>query len=265
MEHKILHTTRGHVHYWTGGSGSACVVFTHGATMDHGLFDYQTDQFAKHYRVITWDVPAHGLSRPYENFSLHNAAEDLFEIIQTEGENKVHLVGQSMGGYISQVLAVSHPMAVASFTAVGSSPIQLSYYSKLDRWLLSKTPEILNFYPYNSLIKFTADQITCTTNSRDYAFRTLSTLTKAEISNIMTSVYRGLIEYDQQKLKIPMLITYGELDRTGKVKQYCDRWAINEGLDLRVISKAAHNANMDNPEEFNAILMNFLNRLTTTG
>lgn len=258
MECRNLKTFRGNVKYWVSGVGNACLVFTHGATMEHGLFEYQIGDFAGDYKIITWDVPAHGLSRPYINFSLHHAAEDLLGILKMEGVEKAHLVGQSMGGYISQILAASHPEVVSSFTAVGSSPIQLSYYSKLDRWLLAKTPDLLKFYRYQPMIRLMANQIAITDKARAYAYEALSDLTMIEISTIMTAVYQGLIEYDKGKLAMPVMITYGNFDRTGKVKQYCNNWAKNEKRLLRVIPQAAHNANMDNPEAFNAILKEFL-------
>ena len=74
MDYKSFNTDSGSVHYWIAGEGDQAIVFTHGATMDHGMFLDQMDHFAKNYRAITWDVPAHGLSRPYQDFSLMAAA-----------------------------------------------------------------------------------------------------------------------------------------------------------------------------------------------
>ena len=51
MEHKIISGTHGSVHYWVKGQGDNCILFTHGATMDHGLFRYQIEYFSQHYRV----------------------------------------------------------------------------------------------------------------------------------------------------------------------------------------------------------------------
>ena len=38
MQHKIIAGRYGIVHYWVNGEGKDCLIFTHGATMDHGLF-----------------------------------------------------------------------------------------------------------------------------------------------------------------------------------------------------------------------------------
>lgn len=261
MKHKTIAGKGGTVHYWADGSSNNCILFTHGATMDHGLFQFQNEYFASNYRVISWDVPLHGLSRPYKSFSLKNAAHDLIQILDAENINEAHLVGQSMGGYISQIAALDYEDRVSTLTAVDSSPVQSSYYSSLDKWLLSITPQILRFYPYQMLIKTIASQIARHKAARSYALETLQGLSKAEIIDIMAGVYQGLQEYAHDfVLPHPILIIYGELDRTGKVQAYCKQWAKQEKRILKLIPQAAHNANMDNPEEFNKILDEFLEK-----
>jgi pimeloyl-ACP methyl ester carboxylesterase len=261
MVHKVVEGEFGEIHYWMHGEHKELIVFTHGATMDHNLFQFQVDYFSKNFTVITWDVPLHGLSRPYSNFSLENAATELFKIINKENCSSVHLVGQSMGGYISQIFALKYPGLAKTITAVDSSPVQGSYYSKMDRWLLSITPSILRLYPYRTLIQTIATQIALDKHAQTYALRTLESLSKTEIAQIMEEVYQGLMQYRQDViLNLPILIIYGDRDRTGKVKSYCDRWAERENRELRVIANAAHNSNMDNPASFNALLEDFLIR-----
>ena len=247
------------MHYWVGGAGEESIIFTHGATMDHGLFQYQIEFFEPRYRLITWDVPNHGATRPYDQFSLSQAAKEMVSILDAEDIQKAHLVGQSMGGYISQIAARDHPERVISLIAVDSSPMQSSYYSALDNWLLSITPAILRLYPYQSLIKTIARGIAVQKRSRAYAHETLQTYSKAEIADIMEAVYLGVKAYRQDSaLRVPVLIVVGEADRTGKVQTYCRQWAQREQRPLEVIPDAAHNANMDNPEAFNRILVSFL-------
>jgi pimeloyl-ACP methyl ester carboxylesterase len=259
MEHKIKIGEHGAVHYWVGGVGEECIIFTHGATMDHGLFQYQTAFFAERYRLLVWDVPGHGRSRPYEQFSLEQAAEVLVGMLDAENIWKVHLVGQSMGGYISQIVARDHHERVISLTAVDSSPMQPSYYSALDTWLLSITPSLLRLYPYQTLIKTIANGIALQERSRAYALETLQTYSKSEVAAIMDVVYQGVKSYGYDSaLSVPILIVVGEADRTGKVQTYCRQWAQRERRPLQMIAGASHNANMDNPEAFNRVLDSFL-------
>jgi pimeloyl-ACP methyl ester carboxylesterase len=261
MTHKTILGKRGVTHYWTAGDSGPTVVFTHGAIMDHGLFKFQMDYFSQRYRVISWDVPSHGLSRPCERFSLRNAADDLLAILDAEEAGPAHLVGQSMGGYISQIAAVGCPDKVRTITAVGSSPIQLSYYSALDRRLLSIAPSLLRLYPYSTLVDVIAKRIAISAPARAYALEMLKTYTKVEIVHMMGALYGGLLEDDQATLSCPVLVVYGDQDRTGKVRDYSECWAKREGRRLEIIPDAAHNANMDNPKEFNRVLSEFLDEM----
>jgi pimeloyl-ACP methyl ester carboxylesterase len=260
MEHRTITNQRGIIHYWVEGTSEQTIVFTHGATMDHGMFQYQVKHFAKNYQVITWDAPLHGLSRPYRDFSLRHDADDLIQILGAENVAQAHLVGQSMGGYISQIAALTHPSRIRSLTNVDATPIQSSYYSRMDRWLLSITPALLKLYPHGYLSRTIAKEIALDIAAQTYALDVLKTFTTSEIASIMDGVYKGILPYDpDQRIQCPVLIVYGEKDKTGKVREYSDRWAEQESWELKVISNASHNANQDNPVEFNEVLERFLN------
>jgi len=259
MNHKTISNHRGIAHYWMDGISGETIMFTHGANMDHGMFHSQTGHFAKNYKVISWDVPGHGLSRPYQDFSLQHAAEDLIQILDAEHIDQAHLVGQSMGGYISQIAALKYPDRVRSLASVDSSPIQLSYYTKMDRWLLAITPALVLFYPYKFLIRTIAAGSGLEKAVQSYAFEVLGTLTTPEIAFIMDRVYKGLLPYKQDhRLDCPILIVYGEKDTVRKMKEYGEQWAKRENRELKIISSAGHNANQDNPVEFNQVLETFL-------
>lgn len=77
MTHKKLLAQGGTVHYWINKKkkDADCIVFTHGLTADHTMFAKQAAYFSKKYTTIFWDVPMHGLSRPYKNFSYHDTAK----------------------------------------------------------------------------------------------------------------------------------------------------------------------------------------------
>lgn len=259
MNSKILKSENGEVHYWVQGNGKETIVFTHGATVDNGLFKYQVDYFAKKYKVITWDVPCHGYSRPYEGFSLKKAASELINILNIEEIEKAHFVGQSMGGYIIQEVYLEDKKRVASLTTIGSNPFGHEYLSSFDRWALNNTKLFFYLYPYKKLIKDMAKGTTLTDESRNYALNTFQKLNKQEMIEILDSLYKDFCKHKEKvNIDCPLLITYGEFDKTGKVQRYCNEWADYQGIKPRAISKAAHNANLDNPTEFNEVLEKFI-------
>jgi len=258
MEHKMMNTPRGTIHYWTAGAGTETIFFAHGATADHAMFDPQMPAFTGQYRVICWDAPAHGLSRPYNGFTIQQAADDIVQLLDVEGVSRAHLVGQSMGGYIAQVVASDHPERVKSLVSVDSAPIQRRYMSDLDRWLVSISTPLMKLYPYNTLVTSMADQVSTTPQGKAYMLGVLKTLTKEEIVHNLDVAFNDTIRFDRGNLTCPIFIICGEKDRSGKVLQYSRRWAELEHHPYAEITGAAHNSNMDAPEEFNRLLADFL-------
>jgi pimeloyl-ACP methyl ester carboxylesterase len=123
MEHQITSGENGSVHYWVKGKSDHCIVFTHRATMDHGLFQHQIEYFARQYKIIVWDVPMHGLSRPCEGFSLPKAASDLIRILNSEKVEKAHLA--TNWDYL----------CLSSGTSLHSPPLSLCPFSSCQRHL----------------------------------------------------------------------------------------------------------------------------------
>lgn len=71
--------------------------------------------------------------------------------------------------------------------------------------------------------------------------------------------YAGVLcDNKDMDVTCPVLILMGEYDKTGKVKQYCRKWAEKTGYPLHIVKNAAHNANVDNPDDVNYIIKKFL-------
>lgn len=58
---------------------------------------------------------------PQANYDLHDLADDAIGLLDALGIPRAHLVGASMGGMISQILAARHPQRVRSLTSIMSS------------------------------------------------------------------------------------------------------------------------------------------------
>ena len=66
----------------------------------------------------------------------------------------------------------------------------------------------------------------------------------------------------QEIINSPVLLILGEKDKTGKVVQYNKAWARQTGYPLKIINDAAHNVNVDKPEEVNDCIRAFLSDIT---
>lgn len=266
MQHKLISAQGGTVHYWINIKENAddCIVFTHGVTADHTMFEKQLEYFAGKYTIVLWDVPMHGLSSPYRNFSYRDAAQILYSVLLSENMNKVVLVGMSMGGYPSQHFAALHPDMVKGLIALDTTPLGLHYYSKSDLWWLKQVAPIAKWVPTGILRQSMAWSVSKTRYAYEKMLSMLLPVSKADMIQQMRVAYEYFpIENKDVNFPFPVLILVGEKDHTGKVKTYCREWAKQTGYPLRYIKKAKHFANADNPEEVNREIESFINAIST--
>lgn len=268
MEHKRITSDNGEVHYWIRKNEAAtaqCIVFTHGLTANHTMFEKQIDYFSSKYTVLTWDVPLHGLSRPYRNFSYEQAAIELNRILQKEAVSKVVLVGMSMGGYPSQMFASLFPDSVEGFVALDTTPFGMQYYSKSDLWWLKQVEPMAKWFPDRLLRESMARSVSKTPYSYEKMTEMLQPLTKAQIIEQMGIAYgQFAVENKDVAFSFPVLILLADGDKTGKVRQYCESWSASTGYPLHIIPHAAHFSNGDNPAQVNEEIEAFLQGLGTS-
>lgn len=253
---KKLENIKGVVHYWRSErieDDRFTLVFLHGLTADHTLFDMQVEYFAPDYNLLLWDAPAHGKSRPYRDFTYPSAAEDLKRILDENGISRAVMIGQSMGGYIIQSFLIRYPHMVQAFIGIDTCPYGDKYYSRSDKWWLRQIEWMSRLFPIKLLKKSVARQCTRTKYAYNNMLQALAPYEKDELCRLMGIGYAGFLADNRDiNISCPVLLLCGEYDITGKVKQYCRAWTEATGFPLRFIKNAAHNANADNPDDVNA-------------
>ena len=108
-----------------------------------------------------------------------------------------------------------------------------------------------------------AKQVSTTKKAYNNMMQMLSPYGKNELCHLMGLGYAGFLD-DNCELKIPcpVLLILGEKDKTGKVAQYNKAWTRQTEYPLKIINDAAHNVNVDKPEEVNDCIRAFLSDIT---
>src|SRR6202171_1723598 len=68
------------------------------------------------------DMMAAFTGNPDPAYQLDDLSDDAVGVLDGLGIGRAHIVGASMGGYISQLVAINHPERVLSLTSIMSGP-----------------------------------------------------------------------------------------------------------------------------------------------
>lgn len=249
------------IHYWVVGPENApVVILTHGASMDHRMFDDQLDPLLNAgYCVLTWDVRGHGLSKPIgTQFNVPVVVDDLVAILDQLEINQATLVGQSFGGYVSQELLFRHPERVTAVGIIGATDIT-SVPPRLEQLALKLSSYLFKIWPDRHLRTVIADYTAENEDVKQYAYNATRQLSKSEFITVWKGVASALHDEPEYRIHKPLLVTHGELDKTGTIARDAPSWAKREPTcRYEVIPDAGHNANHDNPDWFNRVLVDFL-------
>lgn len=269
MEAKQHQTALGKIFYWVTKTEpeKPWLVFLPGLSADHSLFEKQMAHFGTLCNCFTWDAPAHGLSRPFPlTFTMWDLAEYLHEIFIAEGITNPVLVGQSLGGYISQVYMDRYPGQVSGFVSIDSCPLSRKYYSAWELALLKKTKGMYMSIPWKLLLEWGIAGTSTTRYGRDLMRKSWSVYEREEYCSLADHGYRVLVEAVEAKpeypITCPVLLLCGEKDMAGSAKSYNRRWTKQDGHTLHWLKGAGHNSNTDVPELANQLIEDFVNTLS---
>lgn len=258
-------------YYEVHGEGKP-LVFIHGGWVDHQMWNPQVEHFSQKYKVITYDVRGHGRTEgaSSEKYSVELWADDLKALLEGISVKKPAICGISLGGMIAQVYAVKYPedlkVLILADTAA-STELTLSdkiqKYLLAPKWLFLSIVNLLGMRRYADFA-FRLAGITrgekwfgMSEEVRRYVREQMYGFDTNEFNKIFAATYDFTLQ-DLSRIKVPTLIINGEYEsksvfkHTEKMKEL-----ISEAQDI-VIPNAGHTSNMENSEEFNRVVEEFL-------
>lgn len=249
------------LHYWELGDPAApLLLLTHGAGLDHELWRPNLAALAERYRVLVWDVRGHGLSRPLgKRFTVPLVLDDMVALLDAVRANDVVLIGQSMGGNLSQELVRVQPDRVRALVLVECA-CNTFPLTRLERLGVRLAPALLKLYPYQALLRTSARSISSDEAVQAYCLEAMSRLDRQEVLDVMQATLGCVRDAPDYRISRPFMLIRGALSRAGSIAKQGPAWARREPqcrADV-VIPAANHCVNMDAPEPFNAAVLQFL-------
>ncbi len=239
-------------------NGEPTVVFTHGAYIASSEWQPQLDALGdKSYLLI--DLRGHGQSeRKGYPYSVAKFADDVRQLLEHLGLEPVVLCGHSLGGMVAQQLAVKCPERVAKLVLVDTSYGVRS--TRLEAFLTEITLPMFNLAPVAWQTKLFAGQIgKHSAGAKRYVQAEIGKHA-ADLTNYR-EVWKAVTQFDGYKrledIGCPTLIMVGGLNKQTHRQARVMAQRIPASR-LVFIDDAGHMLNWDNPEQFNRVLLEFV-------
>ncbi len=239
------------LYYEVHGDGSA-LLLSHGYSATSQMWRGQVEALSKAHTLIVWDMRGHGQSDSPEDPAAYSEAAtvaDMAALLDTVGAEEAVVGGLSLGGYMSLAFHLAHPTRVQALLIFDTGP---GYRNDEARaaW---------NARAARTAARFESEGLEALTRAgaetRAGAHRSAEGLALAA---------RGMLAQKDARVidslpavAVPTLVVVGADDAPFLAAS--DYMAAKiRGAKKVVIPNAGHAANIDQPEAFNAAVLEFL-------
>jgi 2-hydroxy-6-oxonona-2,4-dienedioate hydrolase len=254
----------------TIGSGKQTLVLLNGTSGHIEAWTHNVRALAQNYRVIGYDYPGHGYSTLAESdLEIADYEEHLLELLDVLRLDRVHLLGESLGGWIAIKFAAHHPERLLSvvLSAPGGRMVggaSMDRVSPVSRKAVEE-PTYENVQARLQVVIHDPDQITdelVEVRRSIYAqpefIRSMEHIMALQVPEI-----RGrnqVTEADYAAIPVPALLVWTDHEPTGGIEagQRLAK-AIPDG-EFALIRDAAHWPQWEDPATFNDRTLDFLRR-----
>jgi abhydrolase domain-containing protein 6 len=122
---------------WQGGSEDSAetVVMIHGYSSEKTVWMRFARHFTDRYRVVILDLPGHGETAfdPALKYDSVSQGERVLQAMDALGIASAHIIGNSMGGFISAQIALHHPERVRSAILIDAAGVVAPNTSDMER------------------------------------------------------------------------------------------------------------------------------------
>ena len=244
------------IDYEVSGRGSA-VLLSHGYSATRRMWDGQHRALGDRYRVISWSMRGHGQTESPADparYSAELTVADMRALLQHLGVDRAVVGGLSLGGYVSLAFYLEHPEMVRALVICDSGP---GYRSPEARAAWNQRAheraadlEARGLDALSGRSREARESI-----SHHRSAQGLAHAARGMLAQAGSRVIDGL-----PAIRVPTLIVVGDQDQPFLTP--CEYMAKKiPGARLEVIAGAGHSANLDQPEVFNRVLLDFLDSL----
>lgn len=241
--------------YIESGTQGETLLLLHGLFGALSNFQGIIDHFSTRYNVVVPLLPIYEM--PILQVSVMGLVDFTSRFVTYKGYDKVHLLGNSLGGHVALLYALAHPERIASITLTGSSGLFESAFGTAFpkrgdyEYIKNKTAD--TFYDPAVANKELVDEVFDIVNDRNKAIRVVATAKSAVRHNLGDKL---------DKIKAPTLLIWGKQDNVTPPFVAEKFHELISDSRLYFLDECGHAPMMEKPEAFNLILEGFLKEVS---
>ena len=248
------------IHSAVTGAGNQTIILVHGWTCDSSSWDAQVPVLAKKYRVVTIDLPGHGNSdSPKDGKFTMDLFARAVEAVRAEADpdravDRVVLVGHSMGAPVIRQYARRYPAHVAGLVAV-DGPLDMRGFGGNNFTPPPMTgPEGLKAREGMIRGMFTPQTPELV---QKHVLKMMLAAPEATAAGAMLSILDPTLRTDDVTPMPALAVMAGTSPPTNVVETR----KVLPAFEATQVAGTGHFVMMEKPEEFNRLLMAFLDKV----
>ena len=259
------------IYYESHGSGFP-LVFAYGLGGNTGEWSGQVPAFSQRYRFIVWDPRGHGKSEspPHaDQYGMQTSAEDLHGLLDHLGIERAYVGGLSMGGGIAARFAVAYPERVAGLLIIDSASASGLPTPPTMRAMREKSIQLAETQGMEAVADYCIEanpNLAMEAKAGHEGLERVRDRYRALNPTGYAHTIRAMLQPDFPTEKLteitaPTLVLAGDQDPALEAARLTHSKI--PGAELVVIPNAGHLSNLDQPEEFNRCVLEFLQKVET--
>ena len=250
------------IRYHAAGKGDPALVFVHCGGCERGFWDVQVAYFAAKHRVVALDLAGHGQSGGgRKDWTMAAFGQDVVSVVEALGLKRVVLIGHSLGGPAVLEAARRMPGRVAGLVLVDS---WVDFEQRLPAEEIEKYLSALQADYRATTTAMVSQLLFSASTPEPVKARVLESVLSVP-QEIGVAVARSSVAYDPlpalREIKAPIRAISSDLFPTNVEGNR--RYA--PGYQAAVMKGVGHYLMLEQPEVFNALLVEALRELARSG
>ncbi len=256
--------------YLERGQGTP-LVLVHGSLSDYRAWALQMEPFSAGYRTIAVSLrhcyPEHWDGEG-DKFSVRQHADDLSKFVKKLKAGPVHLVAHSRGGVVALILAAKHPKLVRRVVLADPAPLNdmlpatpevTSEFEKREAFVTAAIERLQQGKWDDGLEMFTdAVSVPGTWKKLPESAKRIRRDNAWSLKSLVTDAQDKFNCMDAEKIDASVLLVTGDKSPRFYGMMHAAIQPYLKSHQKVTISNASHGMNRENPEAFNAAVIDFL-------